>query len=104
MPGVTARVRFGDASLMSPTWTDVVTNMPDNYFATSITVPRFASAFIGPIPWTAPQTADPHECLLADIKTTQEPPAANSTYAPGSNQVAQRNVEIGNDCSWSRTP
>ncbi len=103
VPGVTARVRFGDASLGSPTWTDVVTNTADNYFASSITVPRFASAFVGPIPWTAPSTADPHECLLADIRGNGEAAPANSTDAPGSNQVAQRNIEVGNDCSWSLT-
>jgi hypothetical protein len=103
VPGVTARVRFGDASLGSPTWTDIIANTSDNYSASPITVPRFASAFIGPIPWTAPQTADPHECLLADIKATGEAAPVNSTDTPGSNQVAQRNIEIGNDCNWTLT-
>ncbi len=103
VPGVTARVRFGDASLGSPTWTDVITTTSDNYAAASITVPRFATAFIGPISWTAPQTADPHECLLADIKAPGEPAPASSTNAQDSNQVAQRNIEIGNDCSWTLT-
>ena len=103
VPNVTARVRFGDASLGSTTWTDVVTNTSDNFFGTSVNVPRFASAFVGPIPWTAPSTADPHECLLADIRGNGEAAPANSTDAPGSNQVAQRNIEVGNDCSWKLT-
>ncbi len=98
--GVTARVRFGDASLASPMWADVIGDTSDNYFASTITVPKFGSNFIGPIHWTAPTTADPHECLLAIIKATKEDPPTDIVDAWNSNQLAQRNIEIGNDCSW----
>lgn len=97
--GVTARVRYGDAALASPVWTDVIATA-DNYFAATVNVPRFGSNFVGPIPWQAPATADPHECLVAIIKGASEPAPANVNDTPGSNQIAQRNIEIGNDCSW----
>ena len=98
--GLTARVRLGDASLASPIWTDVIPTS-DNYFASLVTVPRFGSGFIGPIPWIAPQTVDPHQCLLAIIKGTQEPAPLNLTDTPNSNQIAQRNIEVGNNCAWN---
>jgi len=69
--------------------------------ASLVTVPRFGSGFIGPIPWIAPQTVDPHQCLLAIIKGTQEPAPLNLTDTPNSNQIAQRNIEVGNNCAWN---
>jgi hypothetical protein len=64
-------------------------------------VPRFGSGFVGPIPWQPSATADPHECLVAIIKGASESAPANVTDTPGSNQIAQRNIEVGNACSWN---
>ncbi len=102
VPGVTARVLVGDASLASPMWTDVITSS-DNFFASPVPVPAFGSNVIGPIIWNAAATADPHQCLLAVIKSPQELAPANMTDTPSSNQVAQRNIEIGGSCDWTLT-
>jgi hypothetical protein len=100
---VSAQVRFGDASLGTPIWTEVIPG--GNPYSTPIPmIPPYSSALIGPITWPVPsQVTDPHQCLLADIQAEEEPPASNTLDTPGSNQVAQRNIEIGNDCAWTLT-
>ncbi len=96
---VTKARAFGDASLGSPTWTDVITNTSDNYAASSITaVPRFQTAFIGPIPWTAPVTG--RSARVSSSRTSRPwgaPTGELHECARVETSVAQRNIEIGND-------
>jgi len=103
--GVRARVWWGDATLAMPQWTNVTTNGPDpsnpNWTATKTLPLGDTLDVIGPIPWTAPSNVSPHECLLANIQATGESAPSNTADAPGSYQVAQRNIEIGGACGWS---
>lgn len=50
-----------------------------------------------------PTGVSPHECLLANIQATGEAPPTNTADTPHSNQVAQRNIEVGGACSWTLT-
>lgn len=102
---VRARVWWGDATLATPIWTDVITNGSDSNnpnWSDPKNLPQTDHLdIIGPIHWTAPDNVSPHECLLVDIQADGEGVPTNAYNAPGSYQVAQRNVEIGNDCSWT---
>jgi hypothetical protein len=70
-------------------------------------VPAFGAAIIGPFPWTP--SAGGHKCLLAAIAAGNETPPPASATAPvlppayGSNQIAQRNLQIGSACSYNLT-
>lgn len=105
--GVRARVWWGDAALATPVWTDVITSGPDpsnpHWSAAKVLSATDSVAIIGPIPWTAPSNVNPHECLLVDIQADGEGAPVNTADAPGSYQVAQRNIEIGGACSWNLT-
>jgi hypothetical protein len=68
----------------------------------SVTVPAGGKALLGPFTWPAPASGSPHKCILAAIKATGEPAPADVTDAPGSNQVAQRNVQLAN-CEYGLT-
>ena len=103
--GVRARVWWGDASLATPTWTNVITDGPDpsnpNWSASKSLPFGDSLDIIGPIPWTAPSNVTPHECLLVNIQAAGETAPTNTADAPNSYQVAQRNIEIGGACSWT---
>jgi hypothetical protein len=102
---VRARVWWGDATLATPTWTNVLTTGPDSSnpnWSGPINLSQTDHLnIIGPITWIAPGGVSPHECLLVNIQAEGEGAPTNADDAPGSYQVAQRNVEIGNDCSWT---
>jgi hypothetical protein len=106
--GVRARVWWGDAELATPGWQDVITNGPDPSnpnWSSTISVGAEDYDIIGPIPWTAPNSTSisPHECLLVNIQADDEasPPAVDMADTPESFQIAQRNVEIGGECTWA---
>lgn len=105
--GLRARLWWGDASLATPSWNDIINNGPDSsnpHWSATKTLPAGdALDLIGPIAWTAPSNVSPHECLLANIQATGEAAPANIGDTPASNQVAQRNIEIGGSCGWTLT-
>jgi hypothetical protein len=70
----------------------------------SITVPAGGRSLLGPYTWRAPDTytGSGHKCLLAAIKAAGESPPPDTSDAPGSNQVAQRNIELS-DCAYPIT-
>jgi hypothetical protein len=102
---VRARVRWGDASVSAPVWTDVITNPSDpsnlHWSAAKDLLSGDALDLIGPITWTAPSGVTPHECLRVDIQAAGEAAPADTTNVFDSYQIAQRNIEIGNACTWS---
>ena len=57
---------------------------------------------MGPFTWQAPEGSTPHKCILAAIKATNEPAPVDTSDAPGSNQVAQRNIQV-QDCDYGLT-
>jgi hypothetical protein len=71
-------------------------------------VPAFNAAIIGPWPFT-PLTNGGHKCLLAAVAAGTETKPAASGSAPvlppaySSNQIAQRNLQIGDACSYNIT-
>jgi hypothetical protein len=107
IPGVRARLWWGNAALATPTWTDIINGGPDaanpHWSASKTLPPGDALDLIGPISWQAPSNVSPHECLLANIQATGEAPPTNTADTPSSNQVAQRNIEVGGACSWTLT-
>ena len=107
IPGVRARLWWGNAALATPTWTDIINGGPDSsnpHWSATKTLPvGDALDLIGPISWIAPSNVSPHECLLANIQATGEAAPLNIADAPGSNQVAQRNIEVGGSCGWTLT-
>jgi hypothetical protein len=106
--GVRARLWWGNAALAAPMWTDVINNGPDpnniHWSATKDLPQGDALDIIGPISWQAPtNNVSPHECLLANIQAIGETAPANTADTPHSNQVAQRNIELGGACAWTLT-
>jgi len=104
---VRARVWWGDAAVSQPNWQNVITAGPDpsnpNWSATK-SIAAASYDVIGPVHWTAPGTnVNPHECLLVNIRADQEQelPPTNFSDTPDNFQVAQRNVEIGGQCTWA---
>jgi hypothetical protein len=75
--------------------------------ASTVIAPAYGAGIIGPFPWTPTGTG--HKCLLAAIAASNEakPPASGSApvlpFAYSSNQIAQRNLQIGSSCSYSIT-
>ncbi len=105
--GVRARLWWGNAALAAPAWKDIISNGPDamnpNWSAIKNLPFGDYLDFIGPISWVAPGSVSPHECLLANIQAAGEPAPSNTSDTPNSNQVAQRNIEIGGACAWTLT-
>jgi hypothetical protein len=72
-------------------------------------VPAFGAAFLGPFAWTP--GAGGHKCLLAAIAAPGETAPTTSTMpgkpvlppAYSSNQIAQRNLQIGSACGYHIT-
>ncbi|MGH7270032.1 MAG: hypothetical protein ACREJ3_06335 [Polyangiaceae bacterium] len=72
-------------------------------------VQPYSAAIIGPFSWTP--TAGGHKCLLAAIAANSETEPATSTApnqpvlppAYSSNQIAQRNLQIGSSCTYTIT-
>ena len=96
--GVKAKVHFADPSILSVEWGAPVTGT--DYSGASapngISVAPGESALIGPFTWTAPSDiVSGHKCLLASIISEQQGAPIDETDAPGSYQVAQRNVQFG---------
>jgi hypothetical protein len=76
------------------------------YGSTStIIAPAYGLGIIGPFPWTPGDGG--HKCLLAAISASNETPPSASPNPPVlppayiSNQIAQRNVQIGSSCTFS---
>lgn len=100
-------VYLADPSALSIQWSPVtgMQYVGDNLSTTGVTVPAGGQALIGPLPFTAPTTGigTGHKCILAAIEADGEGPPANSTDAPDSNQVAQRNVQFVAPCVYPLT-
>ncbi len=95
--GARALVRLSNPAALSSDWSDVT----GGQYVGGVNVPPGGQALIGPIPWTAPANgpSDGHKCLLAAIETDSNPAPTNTFDAPGSAQVAQRNVQIS-ECNY----
>jgi hypothetical protein len=105
--GVKTLVYLADPSSLSIQWSSITGNnyVGNNMSSTGVTVPAGGQALIGPLPFTAPTTGigNGHKCLLAAIEADGEPAPVNSTDAPNSNQVAQRNLEFVSPCVFQLT-
>jgi len=105
--GVRARLWWGNAALAMPGWTDIINNGPDPtniHWSDPKDLPQGdALDIVGPISWQAPSNVSPHECLLANIQAVGETAPTNTADTPTSNQVAQRNIEVGGACAWTLT-
>jgi len=102
--GAKALVYLADPSALSIQWAPItgMQYVGNNLSSTGVTVPASGQALIGPLPFTAPTTGigTGHKCILAAVEADAEGPPSNSTDAPDSNQVAQRNVEFVSPCVY----
>jgi hypothetical protein len=98
---------LADPSALSVQWSSITSGqyVGDNGSSTGVTVPAGGQALIGPLPYTAPTTGlgDGHKCILAAIQASGEAAPANSSDAPDSNQVAQRNMQFVGPCEYPLT-
>ena len=105
--GVKSLVYLADPSALSVQWDSITGNnyVGNNMSSTGITVAAGAQALIGPLTFTAPATGagSGHKCLLAAIEADGEPAAPQSTDAPDSNQVGQRNLQLTGPCVFQLT-
>jgi hypothetical protein len=105
--GVKTLVYLADPSALSVQWSSITGNnyVGNNMSSSGVNVPSGGQALIGPLPFTAPTTGigNGHKCLLAAIEADGEPAPVNSTDAPNSNQVAQRNLEFVSPCVFQLT-
>lgn len=105
--GVKTLVYLADPSALSVQWSSITGNnyVGNNLSSTGVTVLAGGQALIGPLPFTAPATGigNGHKCMLAAIQADGEAPPANSTDAPNSNQVGQRNLEFVSPCVYQLT-
>jgi hypothetical protein len=105
--GAKTLVYLADPSALSVQWSSItgMQYVGNNLSTTGVTVPAGGQALIGPLPFTAPSTGigNGHKCLLAAIQANGEPAPTNSTDAPRSNQVAQRNLEFASPCVYPLT-
>ncbi len=111
VPGpISVYIDAADPNLGFANWQGVTSNAAAgmyNSYGTGTIVNAFSSAIIGPFAWTP--GAGGHKCLLAAISGPNETPPAVSATAPvlppaySSNQIAQRNVQIDSECSYSIT-
>jgi hypothetical protein len=100
-------VYLADPNALSIQWTPItqMQYVGNNLSPTGVTVPAGGQALIGPLSFTAPTSGigNGHKCLLAAIEADGELPPANSTDAPDSNQVAQRNLQFVMPCAYQLT-
>jgi len=105
--GAKTLVYLADPSALSVQWSSITGNnyVGNNMSSTGVTVPPGGQALIGPLPFTAPTTGvgNGHKCMLAAIQADGEAAPANSTDAPNSNQVGQRNLEFVSPCVYQLT-
>ena len=105
--GAKALVYLADPSALSTQWSSITGGnyVGDGGSSTGVSVPAGGQALIGPLPFTAPTSGigTGHKCLLAAISADGEPAPANSSDAPDSNQVAQRNVQFIGPCQYPVT-
>ncbi len=105
--GAKALVYLADPAALSVEWNSITGGLyvGDSSSPSGVTVPAGGQALIGPLTFTAPTTGigNGHKCLLAAIEADGEPPPANNTDAPDSNQVAQRNLEFASPCVYPLT-
>jgi hypothetical protein len=102
--GVKTLAYLADPSALSVQWSPItgMQYVGNNGSSTGVTVPAGGEALIGPLPYTAPTTGfgNGHKCILAAIEGNSEPAPANSSDAPDSNQVAQRNMQFVGQCEY----
>jgi hypothetical protein len=105
--GVKALVYLADPSALSVQWTPITGGnyVGPNGGATGVTATTGGAALIGPLPFTAPSSGlgNGHKCVLAAIEADGEGPPPSTTDAPGSNQVAQRNIQFVGPCVYPLT-
>jgi hypothetical protein len=101
---VKALTYLADPSALSVQWTPIsgTQYVGPNLSTTGVTIPAGGEALIGPLPFTAPTSGlgNGHKCLIAAIEGSGEPAPANSSDAPDSNQVAQRNMQFVGQCVY----
>jgi len=105
--GVKTLAYLADPSALSVQWSPITGGayVGDNLSSTGVTVPSGGEALIGPLPFTAPSSGigNGHKCILAAIEGDSEAAPANSSDAPDSNQVAQRNMQFVGPCAYPLT-
>jgi hypothetical protein len=105
--GAKTLVYLADPSALSVQWESITGGVyvGNNMSSSGVTVPAGGEALIGPLTFTAPTTGigNGHKCMLAAIQADGEPPPTNSTDAPDSNQVAQRNLQFIAPCAFPLT-
>jgi hypothetical protein len=105
-------VDAADPNLGFANWRKVTDGSDQGLYTTfgaagAVIAPAFGAGIVGPFPWT-PDTAG-HKCLLAAVAASNETKPPASAKAPvlppaySSNQVAQRNIQIGSSCTYSIT-
>jgi hypothetical protein len=101
------RCYLADPAALSAQWVTITGNQysSDVNHPAGVDVPAGKSALIGPFTFMAPMTGfgDGHKCMIASIIADGEGPPANSFDAPNSNQVAQRNLEFTDACTYPLT-
>jgi len=102
---VKANVYLADPAALSVAWQPITAGyVGDAANPGGITVTPGGKALLGPLTFTAPASnlGDGHKCLLAAIQAAGQPAPASAFDAPGSFQVAQRNVQLF-DCKYPLT-
>lgn len=103
-----------DPNLGFQNWSPITSGAGSGQYTTfggsgETVVPAFGAAILGPFQWTPPSTG--HKCVIAAVAANGEtpPPVTIQTGQPvlppaySSNQIAQRNIQIGDSCSYSLT-
>ena len=105
--GVKARIHLADPAALSVAWGPVTQGTdyvgPESA-PNGITVEPGQRALVGPFTFQAPtsNTPDAHRCVLASIITDTQPAPTDPLDAPGSFQVAQRNLSF-QECVYPLT-
>jgi hypothetical protein len=107
---VSVFIDAADPNMGYQNWSPVTTGASSGQYTTvSTPVPAFGTAILGPFAWTPPGSG--HKCLIAAVSANSET-APTVTISPGqpvlpaaysSNQIAQRNLQISDSCSYSIT-
>lgn len=105
--GVRARLHIADPAALSVAWGEITPGTdyvgPPGQTA-GVTVPAGGSALLGPFTFQAPTTGlgDGHRCMLGSLISDEQSTPSDPFDAPGSHQVAQRNVAF-EECSFPLT-
>ena len=108
--GISVFIDAADPNMGFQNWSGVTAGAASGqYTSVNNTVPAFGTTILGPFNWTPPGSG--HKCLIAAVSSTGEtaPPVTIATGQPvlpaaySSNQIAQRNIQISDSCTYSIT-